>query len=106
MRNADARTSKPPPPPNPPAYPTLRIYLAAHAIDRCIDIAAQFVQAEPGFKGGEVGLSEVVARGVVMAYHVADAMILAAEPEPDDGVMAEQQFNYNRDVGASLDKYR
>jgi hypothetical protein len=54
---------------------SLRDYFAGQAVDRCINVAAQFVMEQPDFAPWQTMLSEIVRRGVTMAYHIADAML-------------------------------
>lgn len=54
---------------------TLRDEFAMAALPRCVEVAAQFMIAEPDFIAGTRGLSELMRRAAGYAYNAADAML-------------------------------
>lgn len=56
---------------------SLRDEFAMAASPESLRTITQFVMAEPGFRPGTRGLSEVVQRGSVLAFATADAMMEA-----------------------------
>jgi len=54
---------------------SLRDYFAAAALNRSIEVIAQFVVLEDGFRPGERNLSEIRDRAATLAYSIADAML-------------------------------
>ena len=54
---------------------TKREWFAGMALSRSVEVIAQFVMEEPGFKPGTRKLSEIVERASILSFACADAML-------------------------------